>query len=49
MGAPLSTYIYEAYLDWFSTQRGVGPEEKVSWLCNVPALYSRRMPDVGIQ
>ena len=44
MGAPMSTYIYEAYLDWLSTQRGVKPEEKVSWLCNVPALYSLRAP-----
>lgn len=44
MGAPMATYIYEAYLDWLSTQRGVRPEEKISWLCNVPALYSLRAP-----
>ncbi len=44
MGAPMETYIYAAYLDWLSTQRGGEPEEKVSWLCNVPALYSLRAP-----
>ena len=44
IGAPPAAYIYEAYRDWLSTQRGVKPEEKVSWLCNVPALYSRRAP-----
>ena len=44
MGAPMETYIYAACLDWLSTQRGGEPEEKVSWLCNVPALYSLRAP-----
>ena len=44
MGAPMETYIYADCLDWLSTQRGGEPEEKVSWLCNVPALYSLRAP-----
>lgn len=51
--ATYSTYIARAYKDWFMTQttpfkdRPTDPQDRrayISWLCDVPNLYSRRAP-----
>lgn len=47
IGAALSYYVAFAYRDWFWTQENVfgeKPEHPVSWLLDVPELYSRRAP-----
>lgn len=50
--APPRVYAAKAYLDWFKTQAFDYNEVKrantdspcISWLCNLPELYSRRAP-----
>lgn len=47
VGAPPSYYISMAYSDWLWTQEytfGQRPDISVSWLLDVPELYSRRAP-----
>lgn len=50
--APIEDYIYQAYLDWLSTQTRTSREysedfdepEGISWILDIPELYSRRAP-----
>ena len=47
VGADPSCYVSMAYHDWLWTQEhpfGTKPEKKVSWLLDVPELYSGRAP-----
>lgn len=47
VGAPPSFYVSMAYSDWLWTQEnafGQRPDVSVSWLLDVPELYSRRAP-----
>ena len=47
IGAPISFYVSKAYYDWLWTQEhtfGQKPDFCVSWLLDVPELYSRRAP-----
>jgi len=37
-------YVAEAYGDWYCTQTAQKPKRQVSWLMDVPDLYSRRAP-----
>lgn len=40
-----SSYIRDAYRDWYFTQTGEKLQEhRVSWLLGIPQLYSRRAP-----
>ena len=47
-GKPRS-YIARAYQDWLCTQEGKKPEDGISWLQDVPELYSRRAPGMTCQ
>ncbi len=42
----IEKYIYQAYLNWLDTQKGVKPakNKKICWLCDVNELYDRRAP-----
>ena len=42
--APLSEYIYDAYLDWLQTQGGARDRKTTSWICELPAMYACRAP-----
>ncbi len=48
--AQLHYYVAEAYQDWLYTQNGTyidraqRRDNQISWLCDVPELYSRRAP-----
>ncbi|MCD7885587.1 MAG: ADP-ribosylglycohydrolase family protein [Lachnospiraceae bacterium] len=41
---PPFTYVAEAYADWYCTQTRRKPKRQVSWLMDIPDLYSRRAP-----
>lgn len=46
IGAKISDYIRDAYLEWYQTQTGEIDYTQVhySWIRNIPALHSRRAP-----